>query len=90
MPIQTREELTVREREQMEYDREMWAKQSEHAIEIKKLEIEALKLDAKISSWLKLPISILKLPVYMLLGLGYIIHAIKGTEPSDNFWKLLK
>lgn len=90
MAINTREQLTPREIVEMEQDEKMWRLQAEHLKEMKRMEIEVMKLEAKISSWFKLPLTVVKLPVYILFGAGYIAHAIKGTEPSERFWNLLK
>jgi len=90
MAINTREQMTPREVVEMEQDEKMWKLQAEHLKEMKRMEIEVMKLEAKVSSWLKLPLVIIKLPVFVLFGVGYIVHAIRKTEPSENFWKLLK
>lgn len=77
------EQLTPREYETMAYEKEMFEKQAAYQLELAKYE-------AKWSSWLKLPITIIKLPVYCLFAFGYIIAVAKGKEPSENFWKFIK
>lgn len=90
MLTQYGESFTPREIETMRYEAERADKEMAYGMEMKKLDIELQKLEAKWSSWLRIPITIIKLPLYILMGIGYITHAIRKTEPSDNFWKLLK
>lgn len=82
--------FSPRELEQMRYEAERSDKEMAYGMDMKKLDVEVQKLETKFSSLLRIPIIILKLPVLVLFGIGYVIHSIKGTEPSDNFWKLLK
>lgn len=88
--IQKHDQVTPRETLLHEWQKEEFTLQSEHATNMKKLEIEHLKLESKLSAWYKIPITILKLPLYVLLGVGYVIHAIRKSEPSDKFWEFLK
>lgn len=90
MPMVTSMELTPREREDREFEREMWDKKASHAIEIKKLEIESEKQHNRLSAWFSIPITIVKLPIFLLFGVGYIIHVIRKTEPSEKFWFFLR
>lgn len=88
--IEQRSEMTAREREEYEQSKEMFEKQSEHAVRIKELELEAVRLESKATVWFRIPVLIIKLPVFLILGLGYIVHAIRKTEPSERFWNFLK
>lgn len=88
--IQKHDQVTPRETMLHEWQKEEFVMQSEHATKMKQLEIEHLKLESKISAWYKLPITIIKLPLHLLLGAGYIVHTIRKTEPSDKFWEYLK
>lgn len=88
--IQKHDQVTPRETLLHEWQKEEFLAQSEHAIRMKQLDIEHLKLESKLSAWYKIPVAILKLPLYILLGTGYIIHAIRKTEPSERFWEFLK
>lgn len=83
------EQFTPREAETMRYEAERADKEMAFGMEMKKLDIEVQKIEAKWSVLLKIPIIIVKLPLLILLGIGYIIHAIRKIEPSENFWKLL-
>lgn len=85
-----KEQLTPREYAEQEHEKTMFDKQAEYNIEIKKLELEATKLEAKFSSWLKIPITIIKLPLLIILGISYCIAVAKNKELSENFWDYLK
>ena len=90
MLSQAPDNLTPREHEQMRYEEEQEKRQIEYATAMKDKEIELAKMEAKWSAWLRIPILILKMPVLLVLGLAYIVHAIRGIEPSENFWNMLK
>lgn len=75
---------------EMAYEREMVDKQNAFHLEIKKLELEVTKIEAKWASWLKLPSQIIKLPLYVLLGVAYIVSMITKKEVPKEFWDLLK
>lgn len=101
MAIQEETMLTPRESVLLEHDTEEQRLAREHAVRIKQLElelarekykadIELKRLEAKWSSWLRIPIIIIELPVLLILAVGYIVDSIRGLEPSKDFWKLLK
>lgn len=73
----------------MRYEEMMFDKQAEFNIKIKEMELEITKLEAKWSSWLNLPKTIIKLPVYCLMAIGYIISSIRNHEVSKDFWNFL-
>lgn len=87
---QAPEQLTPREAEVMRYEEAQADKQMAYGLQMKELDIKVQTLESKWAAWLRLPGLILRLPLLVILGIGYIVHAIKGTEPSDNFWNLLK
>lgn len=76
--------------QEMAYEREMFDKQTAFQLEVKKLELEVAKIEAKWASWLKLPSQIIKLPLYVLLGIAYIVSMITKKEVPPAFWDLLK
>lgn len=82
--------FTPREIETMRYESERADKEMAYGLELKKMDIELQKLEAKWSTLLRIPITIVKLPILILFGIAYIVHAIVKIEPSENFWKLLK
>jgi hypothetical protein len=101
MPIYDNTELTPKEHLLMENDNEQGRLIREYNITIKQLElevqreknmaaIELKRLEAKWSSLLRLPSQIIKLPVFLLLGLGYIVSVIRKTDVSKDFWNYLK
>jgi len=90
MAIQTREDITAREQVIHEWEREDFKLQSEHAVTIKKLDIEATKLDSKITAWFKLPLRLIYLPVSLFICLVLFVYAIRGKEPPKSLIELLR
>jgi hypothetical protein len=84
-------ELSPREWAQQEHDKEMYRLQAETQLKLKSMELEIAKLEAKWSSWLKIPVKIILLPVYCLMAIGFIITSFReDKEPGQNFWDFLK
>lgn len=90
MPLQFREEITPREIVSHEWEVEMFDKQAEHAVRIKELDIQAAKLEARISSWFRIPLYIFSLPVKLLAIIPLCIYAVRRTEVPQELWNLLK
>lgn len=101
MPIQDNNELTPREFVLMENERDENRLIREHAVRMKELELEITrednkaqvdlkKLEAKWSSWLKIPMTIIKLPLFVLLGMAYIFSMFTRKEQPRAFWDLLR
>jgi hypothetical protein len=88
--IVQREELTAAERERMHHDKDMFQLQAVHTQKVRAMELEVAKIDAKWSSLLKLPAMIIRLPLYVVLGVAYCIAAARKHEPSEEFWRLLR
>lgn len=85
----TRETMTAREREDFEQQKRLYEMQSAHSIEIKKLDLELAKQEAKWSSWLKIPIFIILLPVKILFGIAFIFSVFTKKELPPEFWKFI-
>lgn len=90
MLTQLPDQFTPRELETMRYESERADKEMAYGLKMKELDIEVQKLETKFSSLLRIPITIVKLPLLILMGIAYIVHAIVKIEPSQDFWKLLK
>lgn len=84
------EQMTPREREEFEQEKVAAAIQSEYNLKIKEMDLELARLQAKWSSWLEIPKTILLLPVRILFGFAYIVAVARKHEPSENFWKFIK
>lgn len=77
--------------QEYQHEKEMLELQLAHSEKIKAIDYEIAKLETKFNSWLKIPITIIKLPVYVVLGLGYVVSAFrKDNEPSDKFWEVMR
>lgn len=93
-------QLSPREQVLMEAEKEENRLSREHAIQLKQLElqlareenasqIELKKLEAKWASWLKLPSLIIRIPLFILLGVAYIFAVCFKYQPQKRFWDLL-
>lgn len=89
MPIQTSSTLTPREYELQQYEKQMLELQMAHTIQVKQLEIELQKLEAKWSAWIKLPMVLLTLPVRILFVIPLSIYAITKQEVPEFYHKWL-
>lgn len=85
-----REVMTEREREEFDQQKIMFDLQAQYNKEIKDKELEIERLEAKWASWTRLPVFLIMLPVRMVMAFGYIVLAIRGKEPGDNFWKFMR
>lgn len=91
MAIQSpNDQLTPREAYIYEYEKDQEIRNLDFTERMKDKDIELQRLQAKWSAWLRIPLIIVKLPLLIILALAYIVHAIRGIEPSENFWNLLK
>jgi len=100
MTIEQSDVMSPRETMEHEWRLEEFKKQSEHQVAIRQLElevdrennksmIEVKKLEAQFSSWLKIPILLIKLPLFILLGFAYICSMFTKKEMPKRFWDLL-
>jgi len=90
MAISQVESLTPRERDEFEQEKAFAELQISYQLKVKELELELARTEAGWSSLLKIPLTIVRLPVLLLFGLAYIVSRIRGQEPGDNFWNFIK
>ena len=58
---------------------------------MKQLELDIRKEEVKLSQIYRIPLMIIKLPLYMLFGIAFIAATIKGNEINQgDYWKLLR
>lgn len=57
---------------------------------IRNAELELARIEARWLSWLRIPVTIVKLPVYIVFGVAYCIAVARKHEPSDKFWQFLR
>lgn len=62
----------------------------EHLVRMKQLELAQQKLEAQWASWIKIPITIIRLPVYIILAVGATISLARKHEIPENIINLLK
>jgi len=89
MAIQTRETLTPREYELYNQRKEFFELQAQHDLAIKDKDIALATLEAKWSSWLRIPLFIVMLPIRVLLGIAYIVAVSRKFELGDRFWNFM-
>lgn len=83
-------EMTSKEYTQHEWDVEEFDKRAQHAVTMKQLDIQAEKLQAKITSWFHVPIMIIKLPVLILFGIAFICAQFTKKDLPAEFWQFLR
>lgn len=86
----TRETLTPREYEEFNQRKEYFELQAEHELKVKNLELEVMKLEAKWSSWMKLPVMVLMLPVRILFGIAFICSVFVKKDLPAEYWRVIK
>lgn len=84
------EDITPAESTRRRWDEEDSRLAREYDITIRKLELQVIKEQQKLDSWFKIPITIIKLPMYIVLGVGFIAAMIRKHDPGAEFWNLLK
>jgi hypothetical protein len=57
---------------------------------VKNAELELARIEARWLSWLRIPITVVKLPVYLMFAIAYCIAVARKHEPSEEFWRLLR
>ena len=90
MAINTRDTLSPREYEEFNQRKEYFELQAEHELKVKNLELEVMKLEAKWSSWMKLPVMVLMLPVRILFGIAFICSVFVKKELPAEYWRVIK
>lgn len=88
--IQRTEHLSPREIQLQQFEEKMFEKQAEQVLAVKRLELEQAKLEAKWSSWLKIPVTIILLPVKVVLAFALITSLITKKDLPPVFWDYLK
>ena len=83
---------TITPREQMtwEHEKEMAGLYHQQAVEMKRLDLDLARLEAKWSSWLRIPRLLVLLPVLLVLSIGAVISAARKSEFPEKFWQLLR
>ena len=90
MAILTHDELTNRERQQMEFEQQMFDRQSEHTQKVKAMELEVAKIEAKWSNIYRLPLTLVKLPLYVVLGISVCIAVACKRDVPEQLYDLLR
>lgn len=83
-------ELTPREREELNWEKEATKLQVAYAEKVKEMDLEVRKLEAKWSSLFRLPMSIIWLPIRFVMAFAIPISVITKKELPDKFWEFMK
>jgi hypothetical protein len=83
-------ELTMRERETFDQEKEMAQMQVDYNLRVKEMELEVAKIEARWSVLFRIPIMIIKLPVFLFFGIALIVSLIVKKDLPDQFWAYLK
>lgn len=62
----------------------------QHDLRVREMELEVMEKQNNLSTWFQIPKMILLLPLLILLGVGYIVAMIRGIEPGDRFWDIIR
>ena len=62
----------------------------EHDIRVRQMELEVYKIETRWSILLRIPLTIIKLPVYIVMSLGYTVAMARKHDPGDRFWDFLR
>ena len=81
--------MTAREYEEFNMRKEMFEMNAQHELAVKDREIALATLEAKWSSWLRIPLFIVMLPVRVLLGIAYIVAVARKYELPDRYWNFM-
>lgn len=82
--------MTAREYEEWNQRKEFFELQAQHELAVKEKELEVMRLEAKWSSWMKIPLTIVTLPIKLLLVVPISISLLTKKEIPDNLISLMK
>src|SRR5690348_14310376 len=63
---------------------------AEHDRQIRELEVDIKRLEAKWIAMLKIPLNIVLLPTKLIMALAIPISAISGKQLDRHFWEIMK
>lgn len=87
---QMHDEISPREWAEWNHDKEVWEAQAAHQVHLKQLELDLARLEAKWSSWLRIPVTIIKLPILLVMSLAYCLSIGFGRELPEDFWRFMR
>lgn len=89
MAIERQSKMSDYEKEEFEQSKYITELQLAHAKEIKRMELEITRLETKWTVLLRIPLSLILLPVKMIVGLAYLFGRPWRTEPDIEFWEFM-
>lgn len=82
--------ITPAESTRHAWDLEATREARNHDLAVRAQELAVIKRQTSWGSLLQLPLTILKLPLYILLGVGFIVAMVRKHDPTEDFWSLLR
>lgn len=80
--------MTDREREEFDQEKVVLQLQIDAQLEMKRLELDILKQENK--AWLRIPLTIIKLPVICIMAVGLAVTIARGKPVPEDFWKSIR
>lgn len=90
MAVYNNEQITPREYAAWEHEKEVWRAQADHQYNMKQLEVKVLETEAKITSWFKIPLVILTLPVRILFVIPLTVYAVTHQEVPEFYQRFFR
>jgi len=90
MPTVFREEMTMREREAYQHDKEQRESMHAYNLEIERMQLELAKMQTSWGQLWHIPISLILLPVKFFLVLAVVVAYARKQVPEQSLWDFLK
>lgn len=87
---ETRETLTAREREELNWEKEAARLQIDHAEKMKAIEYEVRRLEVKWTQVFRLPMMVVLLPVKLVMSLAIPISVITKKDLPAAYWEFMR
>ena len=84
------EPITAAESTRHSWDLEQTREARDHDLKVRAQELQILKTQTSWGILLKVPLTIIKLPLYIVLGIGFCVAMARGVEVGEDFWNLLQ
>jgi hypothetical protein len=71
---------------ELEKDREDRA----HQLTLARLNLQVAREENRYNQLFRVPLTIIRLPVYMIMAFGYIVAMARGKEVAEAFWYFIE
>jgi len=87
---EVRETLTPREREELDWEKQLSRMQMDYGLKVEQLKADIAKLEAKWTVVFRIPLEVICLPVKLVLALAIPICMISGYQLPKEYWEFMK